>query len=152
MCRFDWRDLINFLLIVLPFAAVSIYGMIRGGYGWVLLPWLAYALLFFFLWEARVLCRHCPYWAREGGTLQCPANYGVIQIWRYEPGPMNTAEKIQFIVGALLLIAYPFPFLLLGGEYLPAGVGAGAVIAGVVILRRNVCSRCIKSGRVTKAP
>ena len=90
-----------------------------------------------------MLCRHCPYWAGESGVLHCPANYGVIKIWRYEPGPMNTAEKIQFIVGALLLIACPFPFLLLGGEYLLAGVGAGAVVAGVVILRRNVCSRCI---------
>ena len=50
---------------------------------------------------------------------------------------------VFFVVGALLLIAYPFPFLLLGGEYLLAGIGVSAVIAGVFILRRNVCSRCI---------
>jgi hypothetical protein len=143
MCRFQRRDLINFFLIVLPFGVISIYGLIRGGYGWYLAPWLGYALLFFFVWEARVLCRHCPYWAEHSGILRCPANYGVIKIWRHDPGPMSRAEKAQFIIGALLLIAYPFPFLLLGTEYLLSGIGAIAVVAGVFILRNNVCSRCI---------
>jgi hypothetical protein len=143
MCRFEMRDLVHFFTIVLPFGAISISGMLRGGYGWYLLPWLGYALLFFFLWEARVLCRHCPFWAQNGSTLHCPANYGVIKIWKYEPGPMTRAEKIQFIAGALLLLAYPFVFLLLGGEYLLAGIGAITAGAGVYILRKNVCSRCI---------
>jgi hypothetical protein len=116
--------------------------MICGGYGWFLLPWIAYALFFFFIWEARVLCRHCPYWAADNRTLYCPANYGVIKIWKYEPGPMTRAEKAQFIVGALLLVVFPFPLLLLGGEYLLAIFGGIAAVGGVFILRRNVCSRC----------
>jgi len=129
-CRFDRRDLINFLMIVLPFGVISISGMIRAGSSLFLLPWLGYALFFFVVWEARVLCRHCPYWAQNGSVLRCPANYGVIKIWRHDPGPMSVAERFQFVLGALLLIAYPLPFLVVGGQFLLAGIGLSAAAAG----------------------
>ena len=80
MCHFNRKDIVNFLMIILPFGVIAIAGTIRAGYGWYLLLWLAYSLFFFFIWEARVLCRHCPYWAEAGTTLHCHANYGVIKI------------------------------------------------------------------------
>lgn len=143
MCRLDKKDMVNFFMIVLPFGVTAIAGTIRAGYGWYLLLWLAYSLFFFFVWEARVLCRHCPYWAEVGSTLRCHANYGVIKIWKYQPGPMSKMEKIQFAVGALLWIGLPFPFLLLSQEYLLTLIGVSSAISGAFILRKNVCSRCI---------
>jgi len=143
MCRFDSKDMVNFFMIILPFGVTVFAGTISAGYGWYLFLWLAYSLFFFFIWEARVLCRHCPYWAEAGTILYCHANYGVIKIWKYQPGPMSKPEKIQFVVGALLMIGFPFPFLLLGREYLLALIGASAAISGIFILRRNVCTRCI---------
>lgn len=143
MCRFDRKDLTNFFMIILPFAVTAIAGTIRAGYGWYLLIWLAYALLFFFVWEARVLCRHCPYWAGPDLVLHCPANYGVIKLWTYHPEPMTRWEKAQFIIGASLFIGFPFPFLLLGQEVLLAIIGATAAVSGVFILRSHVCSRCV---------
>lgn len=143
MCRFEPRDMLHFFMIVLPFFVTGIAGTIRAGYGWYLLLWLAYSLFFFFVWEARVLCRHCPYWAGPGRVLRCHANYGVLKLWKYEPGPMSKAEKTQFVIGALVWAGFPFPFLLLGREYLLALIGASAVISGIFLLRRNVCSRCI---------
>jgi hypothetical protein len=61
MCRFEAKDMLHFIMLFLPFGLTAIAGAIRAGYGWYLLGWLAYSLFFFFVWEARVLCRHCPY-------------------------------------------------------------------------------------------
>jgi hypothetical protein len=143
MCRLDRKDMVNFFMIILPFGVTAIAGNIRAGYGWYLLLWLAYSLFFFFVWEARVLCRHCPYWSEVGTILRCHANYGVIKIWKYQPGPMSRLEKIQFGIGALIWIVFPLPFLLMGREYLLALIAVSAAISGMFILRRNVCSQCI---------
>ncbi len=143
MCRFDKKDMLNFFMLILPFGVTAIAGTIRAGYGWWLLLWLAYSLFFFFVWESRVLCSHCPYWAEDGHILRCHANYGVVKIWKYQPGPMSRFEQVQFVVGALVLMGFPFPFLLLGREYLLALIGMCAAISGAFLLRKNVCSRCI---------
>ncbi|MFZ5881903.1 MAG: hypothetical protein ACOY0R_21245 [Chloroflexota bacterium] len=143
MCHFDKKDMLHFFMIIFPFGVTAIAGTIHAGYGPYLWLWLVYAIFFFFVWEARVLCRHCPYWAEESNVLHCHANYGVVKIWKYQPGPMSKSEKIQFIIGALLLIGFPFPFLVLGQEYLLVLIGLSAVVSGTFILRRNVCNRCI---------
>jgi len=143
MCRLDRKDMVNFFMIILPFGVTAITGTIRAGYGWYLLLWLAYSLFFFFVWEAHVLCRHCPYWAEVGTILHCHANYGVIKIWNNQPRPMSKLEKIQFVIGVMLWIGFPFPFLLLGKEYLLALIGVSAALSGMFILRKNVCTRCI---------
>lgn len=93
--------------------------------------------------KGRLMCRHCPYWAEVGSILRCHANYGVIKIWRYRPGPMSRMERLRFIIGALVWLGFPFPFLLVGREYLLALIGVSAAISGVIMLSRSVCSRCI---------
>ncbi len=143
MCRYEKRDILHFFMIWLPFFGASIVGVIRAGYGWWLLGWLAYMLFFFFLWEARVLCSHCPYWAGEGLMLRCPANYGVIKLWKYRPGPMSRAEQIQFLIGALLLLLIPIILMVAGKDYLTALIGLASAISFSYLLRRNICTRCI---------
>ena len=143
MCRFETRDLVKFLLRFLPFGIAVIWGTIHAGYGRYLLLWLAYSLFFFFVWEARVLCRHCPMWAEEGRILHCHANHGVYKIWKYEPGPMSWWEQIQFFLGALLWIIFPFLFLVLGQEFLLGGISLVTGFAGLYGLRRSACGRCI---------
>ncbi|HDQ73467.1 MAG TPA: hypothetical protein ENN19_15435 [Chloroflexi bacterium] len=68
-CRFDRADLLHFFGMFVGFALPAIIGVIRGGYGWYLLGWAAFCLLFFELWEIRILCSHCPYYAEEGRVL-----------------------------------------------------------------------------------
>lgn len=143
MCRFDSKDMAGFLLNVLPFAVTAVIGVIQAGYGWYLLLWLAYSLFFFFVWEARILCSHCPMWAEESRVLHCHANGGVIKIWPYQPGPMSKSEQVQFLVGAGLWIGLPFLFMLLGQQYLLTLIGLTAVASGVYGVRRTACSRCI---------
>jgi len=143
MCRYEARDTLHFFMIFVPFLITAVGGVIYSGYGWWLLGWLAYMFLFFFVWEGRVLCSHCPYWAEPGRVLRCHANYGVIKFWKYRPGPMSRWEGGQFLIGALLLILYPLVFLILGHEYLLAAIGLVSAISFGYLLRRNTCSRCI---------
>jgi hypothetical protein len=143
MCRFDSKDLVSFLVNCLPFGVVTIAGTIQAGYGRYLWLWLAYSIFFFFVWEARVLCSHCPMWAEEGRILHCHANHGVLKIWKYRPGPMSRSEQVQFLVGASLWVGLPFVFLLLGKEYLLALIGLATIVSAAFNLRKHTCVRCL---------
>lgn len=143
MCRYEKRDTVHFFMIILPFFVTTIGGIIISGHAGWLFGWLVYMLFFFFVWEARVLCSHCPYWAGNGRVLKCHANYGVIKFWRYHPEPMNRSEKIQFLIGGLLLILYPLIILVIGGEYLLAVIGLVSAFSFGYLLWRNICDRCI---------
>jgi hypothetical protein len=143
MCRYKNRDLLNFMTIAIPYMAAVTIGAILGGYGYYLFLWLVYMLGFFFVWEARILCSHCPYWANPGRILECHANSGVFKIWKFNPTPMSKSEKNQFIIGALIWMAFPFPFVLLGGQYWLAVVGLISAVSAVMILHYNVCRRCV---------
>jgi hypothetical protein len=143
MCRFDARDLVYFLAGFLPFGVTVVAGMIQSGFGWFILGWLAYWVFFFFVWEARVLCSHCPYWALDDRVLRCHANYGVIKIWKYRPGPMSRSEQFQFILGALLFVAYPLTFLMIGHQYLLTLIALVSAGSAALNLWRNGCSRCV---------
>jgi hypothetical protein len=142
-CRFNWGDLAYFAAIFLPPAAAAVTGMILGGFGWYILGWAGYAVFFFFVWEARVLCSHCPYWAEGGRVLHCLANHGVIKLWRYHPEPMSRSEQAQFLVGAGIMVLFPFPFLILGEQYLLAGIMLLGLISFWFSLKKHVCSRCV---------
>ena len=143
MCHYETRDSVSFFMVGLPFFVTAIIGVIRAGYGWYLLLWLAYSLVFFFGWEARVLCSHCPMWAEEGRVLRCHANYGVLKFWKYRPGPMSRSEQVQFIIGALIWLGFPLVLTVLGGEYLWAAAGLVAAISAAYNLRKVSCGRCI---------
>lgn len=56
---------------------------------------------------------------------------------------MSGSEKIQFLAGASLLIAFPFPFMLMGGEYLLAAIALTVAISFFYNLVRNTCIRCV---------
>lgn len=143
MCRFRSKDLANFLFGFLPFGIAVVAGMLMAGFGWYLLGWFGYWLFFFFIWEAKVLCSHCPYWVEGRRVLHCHANYGVIKIWPFDPKPMSTGEKAQFLIGALILIAFPFPFMILGSQGWLALFAFFSALIFTFQLRKQNCSRCI---------
>ena len=142
-CRFKLGDLLHFVGMFLIFAIPAFVGAILGGHGWYLLGWIAFWLVFFELWEIRILCSHCPYYAERGATLHCIANYGSLKVWKYHPEPMNALEKAQLTIGFVILGAYPFPFLILGRQYLWAVVAAWGLVMFFWTLRRYTCSRCV---------
>ncbi len=142
-CRFRAADLLRFLGTFLAFAVPAVLGTLQGGYGWALIGWGIFGLVFFEFWEIRILCSHCPYYAERGTMLHCIANYGSLKVWRYRPEPMSRAEKAQLIVGFVILGGYPFPFLLIGEEYLWAFVALAGLVVFFWALRGHTCSRCV---------
>jgi hypothetical protein len=142
-CRFRWGHAAWFSGHFIPIAIVALVGMIRGGYGIYLLGWLGFMLFFFNVWETHILCRHCPYYAERGSTLHCIANYSSLKLWAYNPKPMSRSEQIQFLIGAIIIVGYPFPFLILGEQYLLALIGTVAVVVPVWSLLRTTCARCV---------
>jgi len=143
MCRYDQRDTLHFAVIFLPFLISSIAGVLKAGFRYALFGWLVYMLVFFFVWEARVICRHCPFWAQEGRILRCHANYGVIKLWKYHPSQISRSEKAQFITGGLILIVFPMVWMAVGGEFLVLTVTCILAAGWILLLRRGHCSRCV---------
>lgn len=142
-CRFNSKDLFCFIGLSSLFFLPSFFGIIRGGYGWYILGWVVFMLFFFEVWEIRILCSHCPYYAEKGRTLHCIANFGCLKIWKYNPEPMNTSEKVQLMIGVTILFGYPFPFLILGKQFILALLaGLGAFIF-FWALRKYTCPRCV---------
>jgi len=142
-CRFDRGDLLHFLGMTGCVGIPAVLGMVRGGYGWYLLGWAAIWLVFFGLWEIRILCSHCPYYAERGATLHCIANYGCPKVWRYHPEPISTPEKIQLMIGFVLVAGYPFPFLILGRQFSMALVALWGTVMFFWTLRRYTCAQCV---------
>ncbi len=142
-CRFRNGDLLHFMGMFAGFAIPAIIGVIRGGYGWWLLGWFAFDMFFFNVWESRILCSHCPYYAEKGSTLHCIANYGSIKLWKYHPKPMSRAEKIQLWIGLAILSGFPFPFLLLGRQWALAFITFWGLVLFFWTLNKYTCSRCV---------
>lgn len=109
-CKWKKALLIRFYKGALP-------ALLFGGIGFVLvalfvsfIPLLIYIgfwIFFFGFFEIRVLCSHCPYYAKPGFVLHCLANHGTIKLWRYHPEPMNFFEKSSFLAGALFFVLFP---------------------------------------------
>ena len=142
-CRYSSGDLLHFLGLFLSFLLPALIGMILSGYGWYLLGWVGLAIIFFGFWEIRILCSHCPYYAEKGATLHCIANYGCPKFWKYHPEPISNSEKIQLVIGFIIICGYPFPFLILGEQFILALLAGWTVIMFFWILRKYTCSKCV---------
>lgn len=153
-CRHSWSDLIGFVLLTMTGFLPAGMGMYVAGYGWWIVAWVAFALFFFNVWETKILCSHCPYYAREGKTLVCLANHGCLKLWEYNPAPLSRFEKAQFLFAAAVLVGWPFPFLVIGGQWMLLTLALVGMAASVVNMQRNVCSQCVNfscpANRVSK--
>lgn len=166
-CRFEKERLVGFLAMVLPFIAASVLGLhIVGtitGTQIYLAAYAAFYLAFFVLIEPRILCRHCPHYAREGPIIRCHANYGLPRIWRYDPRPLNPLERAGVLAGFGIFGLYPIAvegygiwtlFAVTGFVNPPGGLllmgvtllNAATAIALLALLRRHYCSRCVNFG------
>ena len=106
--------------------------------------WIGYLLFFFFVWESRMICNHCPYFANdEQRTLHCPIDKGKLKTSKYNPGPSSLSEKIQFLVGFLILLGYPLIFLALANQILLLLIVLGASIIWIIIIQLKVCTDCV---------
>ncbi|MFX0082593.1 MAG: hypothetical protein ACFE94_12665 [Candidatus Hodarchaeota archaeon] len=143
ICHFRRKYLFNFFGFFIIFVITAFFGVITAGFGWFLLGWLGFWVFFFEFWEIRILCSHCPYYAEEGKTLHCIANYGSLKIWKYHPEPMNLSEKIQLMIGFIILVGYPLIFLILGNQFIVLIISIIEIIIFFSFLFLKRCGVCL---------
>jgi hypothetical protein len=56
---------------------------------------------------------------------------------------MSVSEKVQFLVGAAILVLFPFPFLALSRQFGMLLITAVGVLSFAWSLVKNVCPRCV---------
>ncbi|MBN1801636.1 MAG: hypothetical protein JW891_09040 [Candidatus Lokiarchaeota archaeon] len=106
--------------------------------------WISYAMFFFFIWESRTVCNHCPYYANDSQrSLHCAVDRGKLKTGRYDPGPMSKSEKIQFLIGAFTLFGYPIPFLIIDQLWIPLAFLLGGTTLWFVVIQLKVCTDCV---------
>lgn len=106
--------------------------------------WFAYGFFFLNIWESQMLCNHCPYYANDSEKfLRCPIDKGKLKTGSYDPGPTSLSEKIQFIIGVIILIGYPLPFLIFENLWISLVFWAIGTIFWVFTIQLKVCTDCV---------
>ncbi len=161
-CRYD-EDLVKcFRNRHLPFRA---FGLLVTGLAsfysrayWAFLLFALVTILNFALIETYYLCRHCPFYEKKGGSLECITLKGLPRLWKFDPSPISRTSRLAMsLVGGfidifpLLVGAYATWILLSTG----ADIFLVLMIAGLTILflgaagylekfiGENYCTRCV---------
>lgn len=127
LCHFSKEFANKFLWGNILYRTLGTFITILAGYltgqWWMLPTYIIAVLVTFSVIEPRLLCCHCPHYAKEGKVLKCWALRGMSKLWKYRPEPINETEKnIMLLVGGFIDL---FPFI-------TAGVGIfGAFIVGI---------------------
>jgi len=152
MCKFEIKDTIYFIIPVLIVWAVFVIGLLQsfisGGLNILILiilisSYIGFLVFFFQVWENKILCSHCPYYAFEDDKIvKCYANYGIYKAWKYNPAPMSRSERIQFIIGISIFAGFPLVFFLIAEMYLYFGISLVFSIIWIISMHFLGCSKC----------
>ena len=142
-CRFTRGHLLRFITPAFIFMLLSGAGMIVNGFYWQLGVWVLFLIVFFTLWEIRILCSHCPFYAEDANTLHCIANYGSPKVWKYHPEPMSQSEKIQLLIGFGLFGGWNLIWLISAGDWVFAGLHLVLIAGFFTWLTQRVCNQCV---------
>jgi hypothetical protein len=134
---------ISFSLILIPAILRLVFGF--GGISILIFSvWVGFAIFFFCVWESKVLCSHCPHYSKTSQKiLHCGINSGIYKITNYNPNPMSKQEKVQFIIGAVILIAYPLPFLIISYQILFFILTCCGIAIWITTIQLKHCRECI---------
>jgi hypothetical protein len=152
MCSFNIKDTIFFILPVFGVWITWVLGLINGFLiGKYDLPFLiifavsfiGYLIFFFQVWENRVLCSHCPYYSfKDEKYVKCYANYGIHKAWKYNPAPMTTSEKIQFLIAVALFALPPLVLFAIFSLFLYFWISLTLTLVWLVSMHYLSCSKC----------
>ncbi len=161
-CKWKRRLLVRFykggsIPIFSAFISFVVIGFLISWFP--LIIYLGFWIFFFGFFEIRVLCSHCPYYAKDGRILHCLANHGTIKVWKYHPEPLNVFEKAGFLAGALFFVFFPVIVDIYGLSVIIESSETGFIelallillfllstIGGIyffLFLRKNICPYCV---------
>lgn len=142
LCVADWKDIMDFGVLVMVYFIPVVAGMIIGQFWTGLLVWIVLGLFYFGYFEARVLCRHCPHYGEPGFFLRCHANYGLPKIPRFDSKPMSKYEQAAWLIYTGVLILWFVPFFVMSGQWLLLLIASWGLFAAVWTINRTQCTRC----------
>jgi hypothetical protein len=152
MCSFHIKDTIYFVVPVLSVWVTWILGLIYGFFsGKINLPliivfsvgYIGYLIVFFQFWENKILCSHCPYYAfEEDKYVKCYANYGIHKAWKYNPNPMTSSEKIQFLISITLFAIIPLILFIITALYIYFLISLVLSLIWFISMHFLSCSKC----------
>ena len=142
-CHFRLRNLVLFCIGFVVFGVPAIFGIILSGFGLLVIVWIIYMIFFLQIWENRILCSHCPYYAEERRILRCHANYGLFKLWKYNPYPMSQLEQFQFLIGVGIFVGFPIPWMILGNQFVLMTLSLIGASIFILILITKLCTRCL---------
>jgi len=152
MCSFNIKDTIYFVVPVLSVWVTWILGLLFGFFsGKINLTlligfsagYIGYLIVFFQFWENKILCSHCPYYAfEEDKYVKCYANYGVYKAWKYNPAPMSSSEKIQFLISIALFAIIPLILLIITELYIYFWISLVLSLIWFISMHFLSCSKC----------
>ncbi len=162
LCNFEKKFANGFLFgniayRILAIIILSLVGFLMGQW-WMVITYLFVVLLTFVVIEPRLLCSHCPFYAKEGKCLKCWALRGMPKFWRYRPEPINKKEKNAMLAIGAFIDLFPYVGSILGiiwfifnptDNYL---IGTWLIIVTIIftgiviyfssILQGNACKKC----------
>ncbi|MFX1238190.1 MAG: hypothetical protein ACFFAS_14810 [Promethearchaeota archaeon] len=148
-CHFDLKKLICFgglfFFIVITGSIGLIFNGLMVEFIISLISLVIFAIIFFEFWEIRILCSHCPFYSEKGKFLRCYGNYGSLKIWKYHPEPMSKNEKIQLLIGFVIIfsiIAIPIIILLLNQLYIWSVLPIIGYILWFYDIKKFHCPKC----------
>ena len=96
LCRYSKEAVVCFRRRHFGFRAISFLVTVVASWLtglWIMLIiYAAVTILNFAFIETYYLCRHCPFYAKEGRTLKCITLEGIPRIWKYNPAPSRIAK------------------------------------------------------------
>ena len=116
LCKFDKSFANKFLIGNITYRAIAtIIALVIGlmtDHWWIAPLYVALVLITFLIFEPRLLCSHCPFYAKPGRTLDCWALRGMPKLWRYHPEPISRSERraMLFLGGIIDLAPLAFAF------------------------------------------
>ncbi|MFX0044307.1 MAG: hypothetical protein ACFE8Z_00525 [Candidatus Hermodarchaeota archaeon] len=118
LCRFEKALADRFLLGNISYrvlaTAIALLVGFHSGHWWMAPFYVGFVLLTFLIVEPRLLCSHCPYYAKEGRTLRCWALRGMPKLWKYRPEPASALEKRTMLIFGGIIDLAPIAFALFG--------------------------------------
>lgn len=171
-CRYDEELVKCFRRNHFPFRALQFLvvgvGALLTGIWWAFILFVAVIVLNFAVIETWYLCRHCPFYEKEGKTLDCITLKGLPRIWKFDIKPMSKSDKIGMtLVGGFIDL---FPILIAGyATWVLFSTGAEPLLTVTMIgltllsliaagylekfLRENFCMKCVNlSCMMNKVP
>lgn len=171
-CRYDDSLVSCFRSRHIPFRALGF--VVTGAASlavnsfWPILIFALVTVLNFTAVETWYLCRHCPFYSKDGKFLSCITLKGMPRFWKYDPTPIGRSGQYTMIVVGGFIDLFPivagalgvWAVFSVGAELVPLTIMTSLTLMMLVVsaylgkfLADNYCTRCVNlSCAMNKVP